>query len=276
MIPREMCAAAGAMLALLAPAPLFAATAATSPMVQADTSAAGQFDEMVLELEDAYDDAYSAWRDDFSAKSKAFREAREDNPDAKFERPKPVEPDFWPKFDRFASAGSARAQLWCISHFQPADGASKSDQSADYTRRVMGLLVDPSASVASLPQAVYRSSRGNPIDKKTAGALLVLIEQVATDTGVRAEAAYNRVAMNDARDADDAQKAKSLDGYRAVAAAYPDQKHGQRASGKVFVVERLQIGQVAPDIVGADVDGNPMKLSDFRGKVTVIDFWGFW
>jgi hypothetical protein len=33
---------------------------------------------------------------------------------------------------------------------------------------------------------------------------------------------------------------------------------------------------VAPDILGLDVDGNDMKLSDFRGKVTVIDFWGFW
>ncbi len=32
----------------------------------------------------------------------------------------------------------------------------------------------------------------------------------------------------------------------------------------------------APDIIGQDHDGNYIKLSDFKGKVTVIDFWTFW
>jgi len=40
--------------------------------------------------------------------------------------------------------------------------------------------------------------------------------------------------------------------------------------------EELAIGQPAPDIVGADVDGNELRLSDFQGKVTVFNFWGDW
>ena len=36
------------------------------------------------------------------------------------------------------------------------------------------------------------------------------------------------------------------------------------------------IGNVAPDIVGEDIDGKRMKLSDYRGKVVVLDFWGHW
>jgi carbamoyltransferase len=43
-----------------------------------------------------------------------------------------------------------------------------------------------------------------------------------------------------------------------------------------FEKERLQIGMLAPDIVGHDLDGRPMKLSEFRGKVVVVDFWGDW
>jgi peroxiredoxin len=39
---------------------------------------------------------------------------------------------------------------------------------------------------------------------------------------------------------------------------------------------RLQIGMVAPDIAGVDTDGTNFKLSDYRGKVVVLDFWGFW
>ncbi|MCX6907466.1 MAG: redoxin domain-containing protein [Verrucomicrobia bacterium] len=38
----------------------------------------------------------------------------------------------------------------------------------------------------------------------------------------------------------------------------------------------FEIGQVAPEIQGNDLDNKPMKLSEFRGKVVVLDFWGFW
>lgn len=38
----------------------------------------------------------------------------------------------------------------------------------------------------------------------------------------------------------------------------------------------IVIGQPAPEIVGTDIDGQPMKLSDFRGKAVLLDFWGHW
>lgn len=44
----------------------------------------------------------------------------------------------------------------------------------------------------------------------------------------------------------------------------------------LFRLRRLDIAQVAPEIVGTDQDGRPMKLSDYRGKVVAIVFWGSW
>lgn len=35
-------------------------------------------------------------------------------------------------------------------------------------------------------------------------------------------------------------------------------------------------GAPAPEIAGVDLDGRALKLSDFRGKVTVLTFWGYW
>jgi hypothetical protein len=35
-------------------------------------------------------------------------------------------------------------------------------------------------------------------------------------------------------------------------------------------------GTVAPDIEGVDLDGVAFKLSDYRGKVVFLDFWGDW
>jgi hypothetical protein len=39
---------------------------------------------------------------------------------------------------------------------------------------------------------------------------------------------------------------------------------------------RLAIGKTAPEIEGEDLDGKKFKLSDYRGKVVVLDFWGNW
>jgi hypothetical protein len=48
------------------------------------------------------------------------------------------------------------------------------------------------------------------------------------------------------------------------------------AEGQLFAAENLAIGKVAPEIEGEDIDGVVFKLSDYRGKVVVIDFWGHW
>jgi peroxiredoxin len=41
-------------------------------------------------------------------------------------------------------------------------------------------------------------------------------------------------------------------------------------------VPELEVGKPAPPIEGKDLDGKPMKLSDYRGKVVVLVFWGSW
>ena len=43
-----------------------------------------------------------------------------------------------------------------------------------------------------------------------------------------------------------------------------------------FEVENLLPGCEAPEIKGEDLDGNAFNLSDYRGKVVLLDFWGFW
>jgi hypothetical protein len=38
----------------------------------------------------------------------------------------------------------------------------------------------------------------------------------------------------------------------------------------------FDIHNLAPDIEGEDVHGKPFKLSDYRGNVVMLDFWGNW
>jgi hypothetical protein len=51
---------------------------------------------------------------------------------------------------------------------------------------------------------------------------------------------------------------------------------GEQAEAELRELRTLAIGKVAPEIAGEDIDGKPMKLSDYRGKVVVLDFWGHW
>jgi len=45
------------------------------------------------------------------------------------------------------------------------------------------------------------------------------------------------------------------------------------AKPELSELRRLTIGKPAPEIEGEDLDGRPMKLSDYRGKVVVLTFW---
>ena len=36
------------------------------------------------------------------------------------------------------------------------------------------------------------------------------------------------------------------------------------------------VGNLAKEIDGEDLDGKKFKLSDYRGKVVLLDFWGNW
>ena len=50
----------------------------------------------------------------------------------------------------------------------------------------------------------------------------------------------------------------------------------QEAEARLDEMFNLVVGKPAPEIAGVDVDGKPLKLSDYKGKVVVLVFWGSW
>ena len=51
---------------------------------------------------------------------------------------------------------------------------------------------------------------------------------------------------------------------------------GDAVKNALFEIKRLSLGCIAPDIEGSDLDGKEFALSDYRGKVVMLDFWGNW
>jgi thiol-disulfide isomerase/thioredoxin len=51
---------------------------------------------------------------------------------------------------------------------------------------------------------------------------------------------------------------------------------GELAERELFALHHLVLGKTVPEIQGKDLDGKPMTLSEYRGKVVVLIFCGHW
>lgn len=51
---------------------------------------------------------------------------------------------------------------------------------------------------------------------------------------------------------------------------------GVEYAASLEVLKKTMIGAVAPDFTQNDTEGNPVKLSSFRGKYVLVDFWASW
>jgi hypothetical protein len=75
---------------------------------------------------------------------------------------------------------------------------------------------------------------------------------------------------------DAAGRQAALADLSAGIAKAKDKRLKAQLEGNLYEQEHLQIGMVAPEIEGKDLDGVAFKLSDYRGKVLLLDFWGYW
>jgi hypothetical protein len=81
----------------------------------------------------------------------------------------------------------------------------------------------------------------------------------------------------------DAEMQKLVERLKKLAADFPDAKvpfqdvaYRKWVDQTLYRIQHLKVGEVAPDIEGQDLDGVKFKLSDYRGKVVLLDFWGYW
>lgn len=101
--------------------------------------------------------------------------------------------------------------------------------------------------------------------------------------GMAAFALATRLAQKSEGAGADAEPARkrAIELFELVLDDYPGIKSPQGLLGALakpylFELENLAIGMECPDIEGKDADGVTFKLSDYRGKVVFIDFWGYW
>lgn len=234
-----------------------------------------------VELQDAYDEARQDYYDAMRASWEAYQE--QDDKSRPWEGPPAVEPDFYPRFAELADLGSADANLWCVQN-HGASGLKGAPGRADKSKRLLELLSEDRGDemLVSIARALSMDAQNEPGDRNTwlgrdaAFRFFDVIDRSTESDEVRVVTLYSRGSALAPYGATAEQARAAAKYYEEAAEKYPDTEMGQRCKGLAFAAKNLQIGQKAPDIVGKDHDGNDLKLSDFAGKVAVIDFWGFW
>ena len=64
--------------------------------------------------------------------------------------------------------------------------------------------------------------------------------------------------------------------FRTLSENVKNTEEGKKYAALLERLNAIAVGKMAPDFTQPDVDGNPVKLSDFRGKYVLVDFWASW
>jgi len=79
----------------------------------------------------------------------------------------------------------------------------------------------------------------------------------------------------------DAEQEEAKRCFHEVIASHPDVtirgfKPADQSVAVLFEMENLAVGKIVPDIEGRDAQNADLKLSNYRGKVVLLIFWGGW
>jgi peroxiredoxin len=64
--------------------------------------------------------------------------------------------------------------------------------------------------------------------------------------------------------------------FNALSPVLRATKSGKEFAQAIAKMKATEIGSVAPDFTMNDPEGKPVKLSSFRGKYLLLDFWASW
>lgn len=166
------------------------------------------------------------------------------------------------------------ALVWIVENYDSGQPRAQLDEAIDLIEKHFFKSPRLKAIIPSLADS----------DSRKAGALVEKLAEKGENRDVRGLAsfclAYSRYGKYAGGDPKALAAIEAL--LERVGRDYADVKLeddktlGKLADAQLYEVKYLQPGKVAPDIEGTEVNGKRMKLSDFRGKVVMLVFWGSW
>jgi hypothetical protein len=249
-----------ATLALCTPA-LGASAPSVTHVFPALFAAIGDYEQLDAE----YESAFEAWKVELDeAEGLKARRALRDSHPAK---------GFWPRFEALADGGSGRALLWLAGHVR--ENGVKSRKRAEVLRPLYEKLAAEHAKAAWFPVVLDQFAKDQKrLEDDFIQSFYATVVEKGEDVEVRAQALAAAASALLKADAEGA--AERAEAMRArIEKEFPGTLAAKELE-RVRANEAVQVGRVAPDFDAETIDGFEFKLSDYRGKVVVLDFYGFW
>ncbi len=240
-------------------APVSPVTPAVSPATETENGTETAEDQI-----DAAINAFWQKNMDFMKRLRAEKDRKKQMEMRRNERPSPAqEIDLVLKLAKEdpTAAGVEKGLTWSLQ-------GANTTQRKEISRLLLTHYKD-SASIGKLVQSYARTRSGGEDELRQ-------IAQLAGDETVRQMANYylsSKLVQKANTKAEGIAMTKQL---IASPGMEKNRKLLDRLKSQLMLAEKLSIGCTAPDIVGTDQDDKEFKLSDYRGQVVLLDFWGIW
>ncbi|QDV10051.1 hypothetical protein Poly30_56130 [Planctomycetes bacterium Poly30] len=208
-----------------------------------------------------YESAKAAFKDKLSNADKKERKELRDHA--------PID-DYWPRFEALAQDGEGRALVWLADNLKTNRSIKSADRPAALLPIYRGLVAHVNQDwFEGALESFARDSRTLGLEA-TSGLIDSMLEKAEKDAAKAAVLFYGAGAV----EKEAPEKAEAM--RAQVLADYPGTKFGFMARAATATPEDTEVGKVAPNFPGKSIDGFEFSLEDYRGKVAVLDFYGFW
>jgi hypothetical protein len=230
-------------------------------------------------LDKRYRELALAFAQAYSTVLEEHRSASDEQKPALWAKLTSLPPEYAAKFLILAKEGPEteagfQAMNWIVTRTAISSGGKPLEQSLE-------MLLKHHVQHPDMGNLCARLAYSNA---KQTDALLEAVMEQHKSRDVRAFACmgyagrHKRIAE---RSTNDHAAGLALQAYQRILDNYADVKYGRRdiaeiARGGIYELKFLSPGKMAPEIEGEDLDGVKFKLSDYRGKVVMLDFWGHW
>jgi hypothetical protein len=262
------------LLLLIAPPGWLAAQEAEKPKPDAAKEQDPETEFNTLKRD--FNRAVNAWREERQKKAEEIKKFAEENPG----KPVPAMQMTPPPTKEFVSRAQELAE-----QYEGKDDAvqflafivKNASNERNAAKKAFKTLVEAHLKSAQLEDVVpFFGNAAYMVgqDQALAGLDTILAENQHKPVLAQAYLARGSMRLETAKTDDERNAAKA--DLQKVAEHSTDEDLLASVKARMFEIEHLQVGCEAPDIAAKDVDGVDFKLSDYRGKVVLLDFWGFW
>ena len=159
--------------------------------------------------------------------------------------------------------------------------SSINDEYLAYLKNIGGNIQDLSAKMNSKYQSATKEQQSDTaftaaLDREYRTLLKERSQKQLQYAKEHSDSYFSIVALTEGTPSTDIDIATVEPLFLSINKKFRDTSEGKSFAKRIDAARNISIGKEAPDFTQNDPDGNPVKLSDFRGKYLLIDFWASW